>query len=128
MNDNKQPDWDKITEGKIRHGFALASFTKGDKLDDQLIQDIEAWVGYVVNGIDWVGFKGDDMPDEGETLFPELDDTDTFESIIRNEVKKLKQVDADKVISALDSGKITASNLDECLTRISDIKDGYGEL
>ena len=28
MNDNKQPDWDKITEGKIRHGFALASFTK----------------------------------------------------------------------------------------------------
>ena len=51
MNDNKQPDWDKITEGKIRHGFALASFTRGDKLDDQLIQDIEAWVRFYFSNV-----------------------------------------------------------------------------
>ncbi len=29
MSETKQPDWDKITEGKIRSGFAVAAFTKG---------------------------------------------------------------------------------------------------
>ena len=124
-----EPNWDKITEGKIRHGFALASFTRGDKLDNQLIQDIEAWVRYVVDGIEWVGFKGDDLPDgDDEPLFPEPTASNTFDSVIRNAVKELKAPDADKVINALESGKITEQNLDECLQKISDIKDGYGEL
>jgi len=124
MNDNKQPDWDKITEGKIRHGFALASFTKGDTLSDKLVQDIESWVRYVVDG-----HIGDGLPD-GEELFPE-DKTSvnaTFDVIIRKQAEALKKPDADKVIQALESGKITEQNLDECLQRINDIVDGYGEL
>ena len=124
MNDNKQPDWDKITEGKIRHGFALAAFTRGDKLDDTLVQDIEAWIRYVVDG-----HIGDDMPD-GDELFPE-DKTNvntTFDTIIRKQAEALKKPDADKVIEALESGKITEQNLDECLQKISYMIDGYGEL
>lgn len=124
MSDNKQPDWDKITEGKIRHGFALAAFTKGDKLDDSLVNDIESWVRYVVDGS-----IGDGLPD-GDELFAE-DKTNvspTFDAIIRKQAEALKKPDADKVIEALESGKITEQNLDECLQRIDDIVDGYGHL
>ena len=124
MSDNKQPDWDKITEGKIRHGFALAAFTKGDKLDDSLVNDIESWVRYVVDGS-----IGDGLPD-GDELFLE-DKTNvspTFDVIIRKQAEALKKPDADKVIEALESGKITEQNLDECVQRINDIVDGYGDL
>ena len=41
MSETKQPDWDKITEGKIRHGFAVAAFTSGMQMTDDLCQNIE---------------------------------------------------------------------------------------
>ena len=124
MSDNKQPDWDMITEGKIRHGFALAAFTRGDKLDDSLVHDIESWVRYVVDGS-----IGDGLPDCDE-VFPEdmTNVNPTFDVIIRKQAEALKKPDADKVIEALESGKITEQNLDECLQRINDIVDGYGDL
>ena len=50
MSETKQPDWDKITEGKIRHGFAVAAFTNGMNMTDELCTQIECWVRYVVDG------------------------------------------------------------------------------
>ena len=50
MSDNKQPNWDKITEGKIRHGFAVEAFSKDRKLDGDLMKEIDRWVYFVVHG------------------------------------------------------------------------------
>ena len=40
-DNNKTPDWDKITEGKIRHGIAVEAFAKGMDLDAQNMKLIE---------------------------------------------------------------------------------------
>ena len=47
---DKQPDWDKITEGKILHGFAVAAFTNGIDMTEEVCTDIECWVRYVIDG------------------------------------------------------------------------------
>lgn len=44
------PDWDKIAEGKVRHGFAIEAYKLGYNLDESTIDKINAWVRYVMIG------------------------------------------------------------------------------
>jgi len=46
----KAPDWDKIAEGKVRHGFAIEAYKLGYNLDQSTIDKINAWVHYVMIG------------------------------------------------------------------------------
>ena len=50
----KQPDWDKITEGKIRHGIAVEAFSKGMELNADNMKNIEKWVQFVIHGYDGI--------------------------------------------------------------------------
>ena len=118
-NNDNQPDWDKITEGKIRHGFAVAAFTSGMKLTEELCHDIEAWVKYVVNGVDAIS-STDDTSDDS------VNDEINVSDIIHAKVKTLKAVDRDRVLKALEDGDIRKDNLDGCLLRIERIIETYG--
>ena len=44
------PDWDKIAEGKVRHGFAIEAYKLGYHLDKDTVDNINAWVRYVMVG------------------------------------------------------------------------------
>jgi hypothetical protein len=48
--EDKAPDWDKIAEGKVRHGFAIEAYKLGYNLDESTIDKINAWVRYVMVG------------------------------------------------------------------------------
>ena len=136
MSDNKQPDWDKITEGKIRHGIAVEAFSKGMELNAENMKTIEKWVQFVIHGYDSIESilnenKTDDLPkgDDEYVLFPEKKPIgDTFDVIIRKNAEALNPADKAKVIKALDDGKITADNLQVSLDRINQMIAGYGEL
>ena len=45
-----QAKWDKIAEGKVRHGFALEAYKAGKELDQALEEEIGNWVSFVVKG------------------------------------------------------------------------------
>ena len=136
MSNNKQPDWDKITEGKIRHGIAVEAFSKGMELNAENMKTIEKWVQFVIHGYDSIESilnenKTDDLPkgDDEYVLFPEKKQIgDTFDVIIRKNAEALNPADKAKVIKALDDGKITADNLQVSLDRINQMIAGYGEL
>jgi len=49
---DEAPDWDKIAEGKVRHGIMVAHITRGDKLTDKLKEEMEEEVDYVMWGPD----------------------------------------------------------------------------
>ena len=131
----KQPDWDKITEGKIRHGIAVEAFSKGMELNADNMKNIEKWVQFVIHGYDGIknivdDSKKDDLPKGDESiLFPEKKDIgETFDVIIRKNAESLNATDKAKVIKALDDGKITADNLQVSLDRISQMIAKYGDL
>ena len=44
------PDWDAIAAGKVRHGFAVEAFKMGKKLNKNTMDEIGAWVDFVING------------------------------------------------------------------------------
>ena len=44
----EQAKWDKISEGKVRHGFAVEAYKMGKVLDLQTITQINNWVAYVM--------------------------------------------------------------------------------
>lgn len=44
---NKQPDWDAIAEGKVRHGLVCACIQGGMKLS---LAEIEGWKTYIMTG------------------------------------------------------------------------------
>tara|TARA_R100000995_G_scaffold80754_2_gene52869 strand:+ start:1081 stop:1485 length:405 start_codon:yes stop_codon:yes gene_type:complete len=132
---DKQPDWDKITEGKIRHGIAVEAFSKGMELNADNMKNIEKWVQFVIHGYDGIknivdDSKKDDLPKGDESiLFPEKKDIgETFDVIIRKNAESLNATDKAKVIKALDDGKITADNLQVSLDRISQMIAKYGDL
>ena len=137
----KQPDWDKITEGKIRHGIAVEAFSKGMELNSDNMKNIEKWVQFVIHGYD--GIKGimadnkvskDEPLSDEEALFgKEIPETksevgETFDAIIKKQASLLEEEDKNKVLTALSEGKITADNLQVSLDRINEMLDGYGQL
>ena len=136
--ENKKPDWDKITEGKIRHGFAVAAFESRMKLTEDLANQINEWVRYVVDG--HVIRKPEHKKEEQKTnvnkldsghisnslkgimpknIVQEVNEQVKIDSIIKEKVKELSQKNRDVVLKSLENGEITEDNLDICLERIN---------
>tara|TARA_Y100000356_G_scaffold30850_1_gene22634 strand:+ start:1765 stop:2172 length:408 start_codon:yes stop_codon:yes gene_type:complete len=131
---DQQPDWDKITEGKIRHGIAVEAFGKGMELNEVNMRLMEQWVQFIIHGYD--GIK--DILDQKKTLTSEevekeiIDKFDgevvkeTDEDYVKNEINKavrsLGQKDKNKVLYQLKQGNITVDNLQACLDKIGEMK------
>ena len=127
---DKQPDWDKITEGKIRHGFAVEAFSKGKSLDSATMKEIDRWVYFVVHGYEGVKkivnnkdvLQPEELKDviiekfDGEVI-KQTDDEYIAEQIEKN-IVGLKKQDQNKIKYQLKNGTITLDNLDACLKKI----------
>ena len=132
---DQQPDWDKITEGKIRHGVAVEAFSKGMELNSENMKEIEKWVQFIIHD----GIK--DILDQAKESKPlnnkELKDAlvDTFDGEVIKEtdeeylkktielaVQPLGQKDKNKVLYQLKNGNITLDNLQACLDKIGTMK------
>ena len=130
MSDQQQPDWDKITEGKIRHGIAVEAFGNGMELTPDNMKLMEKWVQFIIHGYD--GIK--DILDRNKAMTDEaLKDTvvekfdgevieETDEEYVKTEIDKaisgLGQKDKNKVLYQLKNGNITIDNLQACLEKI----------
>ena len=131
---DQQPDWDKITEGKIRHGIAVEAFGKGMELNEENMRLMERWVQFIIHGYD--GIK--DILEQKKALSSEevkkkiIDKFDgevvkeTDEDYVKNEINKavktLGQKDKNKVLYQLKQGNITVDNLQACLDKIAVMK------
>ena len=131
---DQQPDWDKITEGKIRHGIAVEAFGKGMELNEDNMRLMEQWVQFIIHGYD--GIK--DILEKKKTLSSEevkkeiIDKFDgevvkeTDEDYVKNEINKavktLGKKDKNKVLYQLKQGNITIDNLQACLDKIGEMK------
>ena len=130
MSDQQQPDWDKITEGKIRHGIAVEAFGNGMELTPDNMKLMEKWVQFIIHGYD--GIK--DILDRNKAMTnEELKDAvvekfdgevieETDEEYVKTEIDKaisgLGQKDKNKVLYQLKNGNITIDNLQACLEKI----------
>ena len=116
MSETKKPDWDKITEGKIRHGFAVAAFTNGIEMTEEVCTDIECSVRYVIYGKYATSNKV-----ESNNEVEEKTDAEYIADIIKERTSILADSDRDTVIKSLNDGHITKENLDVCLRRIEEL-------
>jgi len=139
MSEDKKPDWDKITEGKIRHGLAVEAFSKGMQLDADNMKKIEQWVQFVIHGYDGIKkilddhqeSKSEPMTDKElvDKVKEEFDgeeiDTDKhIEEQIRKASIGLDRKNKNIVMARLRDGKINVDNLGACLDRIEELKKG----
>jgi len=133
---DKQPDWDKITEGKIRHGIAVEAFSKGMELNADNMKTMEKWVQFVIHGYD--GIK--EILGEAETKSEPMSSKETVKAV--KEKFDGEEIDTDKyiteqiekasvgldrknkniVMARLRDGKINTDNLGACLERIEELK------
>ena len=131
---DKQPDWDKITEGKIRHGVAVAFIEKGHDLTPDNMKTMEKWVQFIIHG--YHGIK--EMLDKKEAMTDEelvnevkdkfngkvIKETDQeyVEKQIKKAVESLDAKNRNKVLYQLKNGNITIDNLEACLSKIEVMK------
>ena len=114
MSDQKQPDWDKITEGKIRHGVAVEAFSKGMELTPENMREIEKWVQFIIHGYDGIkdvldkkkAMTDTELKEEVVKVFGGEEIKETDEDYLRNTiemaVKTLGQKDKNKVLNQLN--------------------------
>jgi hypothetical protein len=135
---DKQPDWDKITEGKIRHGVAVEAFSKGMELNKENAKLIEQWVQFIIHGYDGINAileqaQKDSKPlsdsEIKEEIMEKFDgevvketDDEYIKKEIEKAVKTLGQKDKNKVLYQLKEGRITLDNLQACLDKIGTMK------
>jgi|TARA_R110000851_G_scaffold113260_1_gene237802 hypothetical protein len=136
MENNENVDWDKVNRGKVRYGFALELYKKGEILKPTTMGKIEGFVQYVMDGPDY------DTTDEGkpDKSNPKLMPKEECKKVINEEsegskafVKAMVHIDAEglkdndleKVLQALKTGKITMDNLQASLDKIQQIKKTY---
>tara|TARA_R100001530_G_scaffold120792_1_gene88108 strand:- start:1237 stop:1656 length:420 start_codon:yes stop_codon:yes gene_type:complete len=129
-NDNENVDWDKVNRGKVRYGFALELYKKSGKLTKTKIGEIEAFVDYVMLGIDVI----DNDKKVGKDRLMTIDECkkvfnnkhalpdDYVRATIHAECQDLKDEDVKSIMTAFNAGKITMSNLDACVDRIVEMK------
>ena len=134
MSDQKQPDWDKITEGKIRHGVAVEAFSKGMELTPENMREIEKWVQFIIHGYEGIkdvlykkkAMTDTELKEEVVKVFGGEEIKETDEDYLRNTiemaVKTLGQKDKNKVLYQLKQGNITLDNLQACLDKIGTMK------
>ena len=124
MSETKQPDWDKITEGKIRHGFAVAAFTNGIDMTSSVTADIECWVRYVIDGKYVTNNKVESNNEVvASNEVEEKTDAEYIAEIIGERLRDriLTASERLKVEKSLADGHITKDNLDVCLRRIEEL-------
>jgi len=136
--ENKKPDWDKITEGKIRHGFAVAAFESRMKLTSDLADSINNWVKFVVSGELPKGVKNNQTTTKPvvnklakghisgalNTIMPksivkQVNEEIEIEHIIKEKIRVLSKDKQESVLESLKRGDITKDNLQGCLERIN---------
>ena len=137
MSDQQQPDWDKITEGKIRHGVAVEAFSKGMELNKENAKLIEQWVQFIIHGYEGLNAILEQAKERKPLTDGELKDAvvekfdgeeikETDEDYLKNTielaVKTLGQKDRNKVLYQLKQGNITLDNLQVCLDKIGTMK------
>tara|TARA_Y100001938_G_scaffold61371_1_gene85365 strand:+ start:579 stop:995 length:417 start_codon:yes stop_codon:yes gene_type:complete len=134
---DQQPDWDKITEGKIRHGIAVEAFGKGMELNEENMRLMEKWVQFIIHGYDGIkdileqaserkALSNGEMKKEIMDKFDGEVVKETDEDYVKNEINKavktLGQKDKNKVLYQLKQGNITVDNLQACLDKIGEMK------
>jgi len=134
---DQQPDWDKITEGKIRHGIAVEAFGKGMELNEENMRLMEKWVQFIIHGYDGIkdileqaserkAMSSEEVKKEIIDKFDGEVVKETDEDYVKNEinkaVKSLGQKDKNKVLYQLKQGNITVDNLQACLDKIGQMK------
>jgi len=134
---DQQPDWDKITEGKIRHGIAVEAFGKGMELNEDNMRLMEQWVQFIIHGYDGIkdileqaseskALSNGEMKKEIMDKFDGEVVKETDEDYVKNEINKavktLGQKDKNKVLYQLKQGNITVDNLQACLDKIGEMK------
>ena len=134
---DQQPDWDKITEGKIRHGIAVEAFGKGMELNEVNMRLMEQWVQFIIHGYDGIkdileqasekkALSSEEVKKEIIDKFDGEVVKETDEDYVKNEinkaVKSLGQKDKNKVLYQLKQGNITVDNLQACLDKIGEMK------
>lgn len=136
MSEDKKPDWDKITEGKIRHGIAVEAFSNGMELNADNMKTMEKWVQFVIHGYDGIKNILDDHKTKAmsngqivDKVKEEFDgeeiDTDKYiEEQIRKASVGLDRKNKNIVMARLRDGKINVDNLGACLDRIEELKKG----
>ena len=136
MSEDKKPDWDKITEGKIRHGIAVEAFSNGMELNADNMKTMEKWVQFVIHGYDGIKNILDDHKTKAmsngqivnkvkEEFDGEEIDTDKYiEEQIRKASVGLDRKNKNIVMARLRDGKINVDNLGACLDRIEELKKG----
>ena len=134
---DQQPDWDKITEGKIRHGIAVEAFSKDMELNEENMRLMEKWVQFIIHGYDGIKdileqaserktLSNGEMKKEIMDKFDGEVVKETDEDYVKNEINKavrsLGQKDKNKVLYQLKQGNITVDNLQACLDKIGEMK------
>ena len=134
---DQQPDWDKITEGKIRHGIAVEAFGKGMELNEENMRLMEKWVQFIIHGYDGIkdileqaserkSLSSEEVKKEIIDKFDGEVVKETDEDYVKNEINKavktLGQKDKNKVLYQLKQGNITVDNLQVCLDKIEVMK------
>lgn len=134
---DQQPDWDKITEGKIRHGIAVEAFSKDMELNEENMRLMEKWVQFIIHGYDGIkdileqaserkALSNGEMKKEIMDKFDGEVVKETDEDYVKNEINKavktLGQKDKNKVLYQLKQGNITVDNLQACLDKIGEMK------
>ena len=135
---DKQPDWDKITEGKIRHGVAVEAFGKGMELNAKNMREIEKWVQFIIHGYNGIKeildskvvakteepMSNEELKDEIVDKFDGeiLDSDDYIKEQIDKYVVGLDIKNKNKVMYQLKNVNITMDNLGACLDRIKVLK------
>ena len=134
---DQQPDWDKITEGKIRHGIAVEAFSKDMELNEQNMRLMEKWVQFIIHGYDGIkdileqasekkALSSEEVKKEIIDKFDGEVVKETDEDYVKNEinkaVKSLGQKDKNKVLYQLKQGNITVDNLQACFDKIGEMK------
>ena len=134
---DQQPDWDKITEGKIRHGIAVEAFGKGMELNEDNMRLMEQWVQFIIHGYDGIkdileqaserkSLSSEEVKKEIIDKFDGEVVKETDEDYVKNEINKavktLGQKDKNKVLYQLKQGNITVDNLQVCLDKIEVMK------
>ena len=134
---DQQPDWDKITEGKIRHGIAVEAFSKDMELNEQNMRLMEKWVQFIIHGYDGIkdileqasekkALSSEEVKKEIIDKFDGEVVKETDEDYVKNEinkaVKSLGQKHKNKVLYQLKQGNITVDNLQACLDKIGEMK------
>ena len=131
MNDNNDSiNWDKVNRGKVRYGFALELYKKGGMLTPSDMGEIEAFVDYVMLGVE----ASDDSNKVGkDRLMTEAEcrevlnnknarEDDYVRATIHLECQDLSEEEIKKIMTAYNNGRITMSNLDECVNRMAELR------